>query len=278
MNHELLVLMRARTDDNWEFLATAAGERSSMERTIRCLDGSTLPFGRFKGRTVVRQRIEALAASDILALVRVANSWPRPQAFPSNFSASKAARLIEAWATALRYLPRNVQQEVLRGAVPDMCQQEKVALLTPAPRFDDWVEVIEFVRNAPSYADLRCTDRSKFPSNSPSAYFVDTLLDIPHGGRWSAFQSIRILRGGVDHLSRDARMYLLELAEAAWGSFSGDSATQLLLFELARAIDPKARVLSLATEQLIAFLKQAKSPQRLLQTAYVVANTGWMMP
>lgn len=278
MNHELLALMRARTEGNWEFLATAAGERSSVERTVRCLDGSTLPTDRFSSRTVVRQRIEALAAFDTSALARVASTWPLPQEFPGNGSSGIATRLTEAWAAALRHLPLSVQQKILRGDVPKAYNQERVALVTPAPCFVDWIEVIQFVRNAPSYAHLRATDRSTFPSLSPSAFWIDTLLDIPHGGRWSAFQTVRVLRGGVHHLSPEARMYLLELAEAAWSSFSGDSPIQLLFFELARSIDRGARVLDLATEQLIATLKKAESPQRLLQTAYVVADAGWTMP
>ncbi len=278
MNQKLLALMRARTDRNWELLATAAGEASSVRRTLGWLDCSIPPADRFSNRAVVRQRVEALAAFDILELARVASFWPRSDDFPGNLARGRAAVFTDTWGVALRYLPVSVQQEVLRGELPRALRQEKVALLNPAPRFEDWAEVVEFVQNAASYADLRATDRSTFPTHSPPEYWLDTLLDVPHGGRWSAFQSLRVLRSGVHRLGPGARMYLLELAKAAWASFSGDSAIQLLFFELAREIDPGAEVLHLAVEQVVESLRHTSDPERFLRTAYVVADTGWMMP
>jgi hypothetical protein len=277
MNQGLLSVMKARTDGDWELLATAAGEPSSVDRTIAALSGPVLASSGITSGTHARRRVEALAALDIVEVLAVADAWLRPGQAAGNGSGSPPA-LVEAWATALRFLPQNRQLALLEGDVPGAWEEEKLALTSPIPPFATWEHLIHFVQRARGYAELRAVDRGLFPVTAVTEGVIDALLDVPPRKRWGQFQALRVLRPLIDRLSPNARAFLLDLALASWGEFFGDSPAQLLLYELAFAIDQEAEVVSLAAEHLQNSLDVASGPLHLLQTAYVVSGTGWMMP
>lgn len=277
MNQQLLSLMRARAERDWEFLATAAGEPPSVDLTTSALSAEALTSSGLMNTALVRRRVDALAAFDVLELLAVAQTWPHPGRARGNGSGASPA-LVEAWAAALRFLPEDMQKKVLTGDIPGAWEEEKVALTSPALRFDTWDEIICFAKEAQSYAELRAIDRATFPAASVSEALVEALLDIPPSRRWGRFQAVRVLRPMVRQLGRSACRFLLEVSFESWQEFSGDDAAQLLLHELAFAIDRQADVVAVAAEQLRSSLEVASGPLHLLRTAYVVAGTGWMMP
>jgi len=121
---------RHRYDGHWEFLATAAGLDASISKTISGLSAEELDKGAFGlayAPSIIRERIDALAAWNMSLLSDVVEQWIPPKSIQGNWWWASA------WNASLRYLKQlgTIRREDVE--VPELAHEVDILYKSISP-------------------------------------------------------------------------------------------------------------------------------------------------
>ena len=254
----------ARDDGYWELLATALGHPEALMRTRQGLNAAEIEKGAMGlalAPSLIRERVEALAAYDPVLLVELSKGWLRPHAIGG------ADWWIAAWEPALRHL-------AACGAID-------------AHAIDE--ESLARERNLlwPRVAAEACSWRELLTAVGPAAGGLrgDTLRRLAHcelsNIRLGAAEveaapppMLRLLRGRWELLDESARASISRLARAQLAG-DGDPFEAAIVVEAALAC--ATLPLEWARQALAARLHSAHDPRELIPLFYVLAG-NWRVP
>lgn len=249
-----------RHDSYWELLATAAGVEESVEKTLRGLAGREIHQaheGLAVAPSLIRERVESLAAWNPHALVDVIQDWLPPADIKGN------PWWIAAWETSLRHL--KALHAITRSIVNVPELSEEVDLLWPHSR-EGRVAWRAVLKEAASpfipFNHLRRLSLAELEEQSLSKSDVE-------GAPPRLF---RLLRGKAFRLDASARAIV---ASMALGCLDCDPFDAAIIVEIDKELSPED------SEHLQMTLAQRMShvvdPRSLIPLFYVLVS-NWCVP
>jgi len=267
-DHQILVdLLRlrdalsVRQDGYWELLATAAGAPDAVARILVSLSREQLDkaaFGDWVTPSLVRERVEALAAFDTSKLIELADSW-RPLA-----EISRDPFWGAAWSTALRHLEWPEATEEVVTSVLEFAAEAAVIPPDRMPYTTSWDELVNaYESRFTPYETVR--KWAKIPL-SDSSIGIHQIKSAP-------LLMLRIFRSRERLLDPSARRYL---RSAAADVLRLDALEGALLLEIVRTFDPDA--ITAARRDLQQFLPQLRDARLIIPLVYVLISPDWIAP
>jgi len=247
----------------WEPLATAAGASSAVQATELGLSATELARGALglaQGPSVIRERVEALAAYDPARLARLAQAWIAPDLIQGYWWWTSA------WHASLRHLKG--LGVIDRGGVSVPELREEAAILWPVSP-DERLTLPEAFRHAEleghPYAYARTLD-GKIDRTPLRANYVPSELPV---------HMLRLLRGKASWLSEADQHLLIQAARRSLLHPDESVFRSALLAELVREIDPTS--LDEMETQLLARLPGEFREERIRNVAYTLLGS-WAVP
>lgn len=250
-----------RMDGYWELVATAVGQEVSLDKTLTGLSAKELArgaLGKAIAPSVIRARVEALAAYDPALLASLAREWIAPHEIVDD------PAWAAAWSTSLRHIKEVNRLERADVDVPALAEEVDVLWFEPGQPIS-WYDTARRLAGAEkpwSYNELRKLARCALVEPSLSDQ------DLAH----ARVAMVRLLRGRTSILDSTAHTFIRDLAER---TIQGLSSVAPLALEVALALTPERRQEFEAL--LLSRMRTVDDPRPLAPIAYVLLG-AWRVP
>jgi hypothetical protein len=253
--------LRQRSDSYWELLATAAGAEESLAKTLEGLAANELALGS-RGKaiapSIVRERIEAVAAWAPHMLASVAERWNRPDQIGMD------PWWTAAWEPALRHLKNLSVIEKHMVDVPELSNEVALLWNVNADESISWRETAaEFRRGTISYNGIRSRSCGK--------------LIEPELGRADIERNpivlLRMLRGRASVLDDEAADLVLSMLPTCEVR---DPLEAAVIIETCEELVPGSS--ASLYEALIRLISGLNDVRKIIPMAYVLVSEDWEVP
>jgi hypothetical protein len=272
--------LSARDDGYWELAAASAGAPSALERVRAGLTGEELERGARGDAiapSVVRERVEAVAACDPRMLIEIAGGWGAPVELGDRpfFAAAFGAALRHLAAHGAITRSAITRSEVAGSEVAgsrvavDPELEAEVEILWPLARDIEarrWRDLVDAHRRAAHVPFDRIRALARVPLVD-RALGVNDVADAP----WAM---LRALRGREHLLDPSARAHLREVASGL--SPDADPFDAAVLVEIASRVDPE--LLAIVRDAFVARLPGEPDARAVIPLVYVLLGNGWVVP
>jgi hypothetical protein len=252
----------SRSDGYWELLATAVGNPDALAQTRKGLAREALErgaFGEGVAPSIVRQRVEALAAWNRETLVELAMGWIEPSKIDRN------PLWTAAWGASMRHLHSANIFGSEYFSVPELASERAIVFSTRRPAVS-WRELARRWQSSSLPFDaVRETAQALLSERTISR---DDVITAP-------VSMLRVLRGRANLLEPDAINAIETRARVALERPNFDAA---VLFDTLR--EPEIRneqLLLFGRERLETHLGTIADPREILELAYVLLGS-WRLP
>jgi len=253
--------MSARADSYWQLLAASVGAPSALDRVLAGLAADQLDagtHGRADTPSIVRQRVEAVAAYDVSILTGLADSW-RP---PADVAADPF--WVAAWRASLRHLAHIPRIARLASAAPELASESALVWPAGSSAARSWDDLV-------TESSSRFTPYDEFRRWAGSP-LRDASLDAPQL-QSAPLLMWRVLRDRTHLLDESARNHVRSMGKTA---FRVDPLEGALLLEVLARIEPAG--LAAARTQLTSLLSSIADAREVIPLAYVLAGDNWRAP
>jgi hypothetical protein len=197
MNLHELIIQQYRSRGRWEILATALGEEAAVETTMRGLSATELQKkanGKAIAPSMIRERVEALAAYNPHLLASLTQQWLDPQHIHSDYWWTAA------WYPSLRHLKQLgvIQREMVD--VPALHREVDILWYAPDPSPISWHLLLDYLAQKGGQAFDLIRKEAARPLIEPTLSAHD-LATAP-------IYTLRLLRDRTELLDHSARGWL----------------------------------------------------------------------
>lgn len=257
-SNALKEVLKGRWDSFWELAATSVGVEESVKKTLTGLSAEEInkgANGQACSPSLIRERVEALAAWNPMTLTILASEWVQPKDI-DEFSWWQPA-----WSVSLRHLKalNAVQREDVD--VPALSAEVGILWNDKEKEVFSWQEMKSKVQEGVLYGELRKLSDSTLRENTIS---VEDIADAPP-------EILRLLRGRYDLLDSRARNYIVELATS---TPVGQGFPELIV-EVCKELS--LNVTNELCRNLARRIPTLKDPRKVVPLIYVLVS-DWRVP
>jgi hypothetical protein len=250
-----------RQDGYWELLAASVGTPRALARVLTGLSREQLEQAARSDEitpSLVRERVEALAAFDPRLLADLAGSWRSPAEIRGD------PFWQAAWGTALRHLRELDLFSEMATRAPELAAEVAIIGSTPAPEARSWSQLIhKYKSQFIPYDTLRMWANLPLSDSAISVRAVEA----------APLLLLRILRGREQLLDSAARNHLRSVAVDA---LALDPLESALLLEIVRRFD--TNVIAVVREGLVQLLPALLDARVVIPLAYLLVSPHWIAP
>ena len=257
----LRATLETRSDGYWELLATAAGAYGSVARTEESLSVEALRLGSHGQATapsIVRERVEALAAWNPLALARLTVGWFEPRDIGDD------PWWTAAWSTALRHLKSLGPLERDRFDVPSLAAEVALLWDDGSPRGFSWRQLVSPAVTPLSFESARALASARMMETTLSK---NDLITCP-------LSMLRLLRGRANLLDISAIDHVIARARS-WQD--QDPLESALALEVCQEASVEEDVIDCIRMDVIEHVSAIRDPRHMLPFVYVLLGE-WKVP
>jgi hypothetical protein len=287
--HELTKLLSGRRDGYWEFVATAVGDETSVNRTMAGISREALASnydGPAVSPSIVDQRVQALIAYDEQKLVSLSRTWKAISEISLDVMDAEADFWTTAWISSLPVLKKHGEIcEIPQGSIPRPLALEFAILFNEKASvvFASWDEAREqLTSEACNYNTIRELDAANVRFRTPIGQAELRELVDPTDCNERHLERLRFFFGRTHLINAEGRIFLETLLDENWvsvqnpdGSLTGSRSGIWILLEVVLQLSGRATPPDKIVGALLSRLKLAENPKELLPFVYRLVSPSW---